>query len=311
MTHLPLPQNITVLMGGPSAEREVSLRSGQAAAQALREAGFTVEECVINSETFSLPPTTEMVFIALHGTFGEDGQVQDMLRKWGVPYTGADAESSRLAFDKELTKEQFRMHGVPTPPGQLVKNISEVTLPLPLFIKPNAQGSSVGSGRVTDPEKLEEVLANALQFGPTALVELLIEGKELTVGVVDGQALPVVEIVPQKGFYDYKNKYTPGNTLYFCPARLPEEISKRVQELALEAHRAVGNPVYSRVDFLLENDTTPYCLEVNTIPGMTGTSLLPKSAAAAGISFPELCKKIVALSWARQNKPEPDERGTP
>jgi D-alanine-D-alanine ligase len=182
-------------------------------------------------------------------------------------------------------------------------------LPFPLFIKPNAQGSSVGSGKVLDKESLAAVLQNALDFGQPALVERLIDGKELTVGILNNHALPIVEIVPQQGFYDYQNKYTPGNTVYHCPARISDEVAKRVQELALEAHRSIGNPVYSRVDFLLENDTDPYCLEVNTIPGMTGTSLLPKSAAAAGISFPELCKKIVVLSWERhlqQLEPTPE-----
>jgi D-alanine-D-alanine ligase len=178
--------------------------------------------------------------------------------------------------------------------------LEEITLPLPLFVKPNAQGSSVGSRPVFTAEELPAALADALHYGPSALVERYIRGRELTVGVLADQSLPIVEIVPRAGFYDYKNKYTAGNTDYYCPANLPGDVTELIRKQALAAHRAVGNPVYSRVDFLLENDVHAYCLEVNTIPGMTATSLLPKSAAAAGITFPELCRKIVELSWARQ-----------
>lgn len=302
-----VPQHITVLMGGPSAEREVSLRSGAAAAKALREAGFTVTELPIDGPDFILPSDTEIVFIALHGTFGEDGQVQKILDDLKVPYTGADAEGSYIAFDKELTKERFRANGVPTPEGELVSSISEVTLPLPLFVKPNAQGSSVGSRPVFTQEELAPALEDALKYGPTALVERFIRGKELTVGVLGDQALPVVEIAPLEGFYDYKNKYTAGRTEYFCPARLADNVAEMVRKHALAAHRAIGNPVYSRVDFILD-DIYPYCLEVNTIPGMTATSLLPKSAAAAGLSFPQLCRNIVILSWNRfQLPPQPEK----
>jgi D-alanine-D-alanine ligase len=296
------PHRLAVLMGGPSAEREVSLRSGAAAAAALREAGFEAVEVTVDGADFTVPTGTDLVFLALHGTFGEDGQVQDLLDRRGIPFTGADAATSRLAFDKEKTKEQFRRHGVPTPEGQLVRSLEEVTLSLPVFIKPNAQGSSVGTHPATTRAELAAALADALKFDSSALVERYIRGRELTVGVLGDEALPIVEIRPRDGFYDYANKYTKGRTDYFCPADLPAEITAQIRRHALAAHRAVGNAVYSRVDFLLEKDTDPWCLELNTIPGMTATSLLPKAAAVAGLAFPQLCRRIVELSWAARRQ---------
>jgi D-alanine-D-alanine ligase len=296
------PHRIAVLMGGPSAEREVSLRTGAACAGALREVGYDVTEIVVDDENFVLPENTELAFLAMHGPFGEDGQVQDILRARGIPFTGADADTSRITIDKEKTKERFRAVGVPTPQGQIVHRIEEVTVPLPVFIKPNTLGSSVGSRAARTRVELEQGLADALKYDSAVLVEQLIDGRELTVGVLGSQVLPVVEIRPLAGFYDYTNKYTQGKTEYFCPAPLSEELTATIQRQALAAHRAVGNAIYSRVDFLLEGDRA-YCLEINTIPGMTATSLLPKAAAAVGITFPELCRRIVELSWvARQTE---------
>ena len=297
-----LPHKIAVLKGGPSAERDVSLRSGAAAAEALRAGGFDVTEVTVEGPDFVLPDGTELAFLALHGTFGEDGQVQDILTARGIPYTGANAEVSRIAFDKEKTKEKFRAAGVPTPEGQLVGSVGEVTLSLPLFVKPNEQGSSVGTHPATTREELAAALADALKFGPRALVERFILGRELTVGVLGDEALPIVEIRPLDGFYDYTNKYTKGRTEYFCPAPLPEEVTRAIRQHALAAHRSLGRTVYSRIDFLLEKDMNAYCLEVNTLPGMTATSLLPKAAAAGGLTFPQLCRRIVELSWAERRK---------
>ena len=296
------PQRIAVLMGGPSAEREVSLRTGAACAGALREAGFEVSEVVVEDENFVVPPGTDLAFISLHGTFGEDGKVQDILNARGIPFTGADADTSRITIDKEKTKEKFRAAGVPTPQGQLVQRVEEITVPLPVFIKPNSQGSSVGSRAARTRQEAAAAITDALKYDSSVLVEQLINGRELTVGVLGTQVLPVIEIRPLEGFYDYTNKYTKGKTEYFCPAPISEEITGLIQRYALAAHRSVGNTIYSRVDFLLEGDK-PYCLEINTIPGMTGTSLLPKAAAAVGITFPELCRRIVELSWtARQTE---------
>jgi D-alanine-D-alanine ligase len=296
------PQRIAVLMGGPSAEREVSLRTGQAAAGALREAGYDVTEVVLETEQFSLPENTDMAFLALHGTFGEDGKVQDILNARGIPFTGASADVSRVTIDKEKTKEKFRQAGVPTPAGQLVKKLDEVTVPLPVFIKPNTQGSSVGSRAASTREELAAAVTDALKYDSEVLVEQLINGKELTVSILGGQVLPIIEIHPLDGFYDYTNKYTKGRTEYFCPGRFPTDVTTKIQELALKAYQSVGDPVYGRVDFLLEKEINPYCLEINTIPGMTATSLLPKAAAAVGITFPQLCKQIIELSWAARRK---------
>lgn len=298
------PHRITVLKGGPSAEREVSLRSGAASAEALREAGYEVTEVTVEDENFVLPANTDLAFLAMHGTFGEDGQVQDILTARGIAYTGADADTSRITIDKEKTKERFRQGGVPTPAGQLVSRVEDVTIPLPVFIKPNSQGSSVGSRAAHTPEELAAAVTDALKFDSAVMVEQLINGRELTVGVLGDQVLPIIEIRPLDGFYDYTNKYTKGRTEYFCPAALSPEITAKIQAFALAAHRSVGNTIYSRVDFLLENDLS-YCLEINTIPGMTATSLLPKAAAAVGIDFPKLCRRIVELSWATRQK----ERG--
>lgn len=288
------PKKIAVLKGGPSAEREVSLRSGAAAAAALSEGGFDVTEVTVEGPDFVLPAGTEFAFLALHGTFGEDGQVQDILASRRIPFSGADAATSRIAFAKEATKEKFRAAGVPTPEGQLVSRLDEITLPLPLFVKPNEQGSSVGTHPATTREELAAALDDALKFGPSALVERFIRGRELTVGILGDQALPIVEIHPLDGFYDYTNKYTKGRTEYFCPALLPEDVARTIQHHALAAHRSLGRTVYSRIDFLLEKDLTPYCLEVNTLPGMTKTSLLPKIARAAGMDYATLCEQILA-----------------
>jgi len=296
------PQRIAVLMGGLSAEREVSLNSGAAVSKALTEAGYDVIAVSVDEASVPLPAGIDLAFLALHGTFGEDGQVQDLLAARGIPYTGASAAVSRIAFDKEKTKEKLREHGVPTPEGQLVRRLEEVTLPLPVFIKPNAQGSSVGTRAATTPEELASALKEALKFDSSALVERLIVGRELTVGVLGDQVLPIVEIHPLDGFYDYTNKYTKGRTEYFCPARIPEDVTQIIQRHALTAHRAIGGAVYSRIDFLLEKDLSPSCLEINTIPGMTATSLLPKAAAAVGLTFPQLCRRIVELSWAERRK---------
>ena len=296
------PHRLAVLKGGPSAERDVSLSTGAAATDALREAGYEVAEVIVEDENFVVPDGTDLAFLALHGTFGEDGQVQKILAARGIPYTGASMEASRIAFDKEKTKEKLRQHGVPTPEGQLVRRLEEITLPLPVFIKPNAQGSSVGTHPATTRQELASALADALKFDTSVLVERFIRGRELTVTVLGDEVLPIIEIHPLEGFYDYTNKYTKGRTEYFCPAALPDSITALIQRYALAAHRSVGDTVYSRVDFLLEEDVFPYCLEINTIPGMTATSLLPKAAAAVGIAFPQLCRRIVELSWAARQK---------
>lgn len=297
------PRKLAVLMGGPSAEREVSLRTGAAVAGALREAGYEVEEITVDHVgKFEIPPGTDLAFLAMHGTFGEDGQVQDILTAKKIPFTGANAAVSRICIDKDKTKAEFTRAGVPVPQGQLVARVEDIHLPLPLFIKPNTLGSSVGSAPVHERAQLAEAFALAARYGTPVLVERFIKGKELTVGVLGDTVLPIIEIKPLEGFYDYTNKYTKGKTEYLCPAPIDATITAKIQAHAFAAHRAVGRAVYSRIDFLLEDNGAAWCLEINTIPGMTATSLLPKAAGAVGITFPELCRRIVELSWEERRR---------
>ncbi|MBX7158166.1 MAG: D-alanine--D-alanine ligase [Verrucomicrobiae bacterium] len=292
---------IVVLKGGISAEREVSLRSGAAVAKALREKGYEAEELDVVSEEFVLP-VCDVVFIALHGTFGEDGQVQAILDKQNLIYTGCGQAASEKAFDKVVSKEIFVDHEVPTPAFEICKKGERPSLALPFVVKPSRQGSSVGISRVVSQEQVDSALTLAFQYDDEVIVEQMIVGKELTVGVLGDQALPVVHIEPQEGFYDYQNKYTAGRTWYHCPADLSKLVTEAVQEAALSAHQALGCEVYSRVDVLLDAQERPWVLEANTIPGMTETSLLPKAAAAAGIGFGDLCERIVFLSQAMRKK---------
>lgn len=299
---------ITVLMGGPSSEREVSLATGRAVARGLREAGVAeVHELDVKGPDFELPEGTTLAFNCLHGTFGEDGQVQAILRDQGMPGTGAGERASRLAFDKLASKEVFVAAGVPTPEFVIVEpeRITELPpLPVPLVVKPTREGSSVGVHIVQTPEEWLPAAQDTARHGCPLLVEAFVEGRELTVGILGGVALPVIEIRPRSGFYDMANKYPwmsggASDDLgsdYLCPAPLDEELTQKVQDAALAAHEALGIEVVSRVDVLLDADGQPWVLEANTIPGMTETSLLPKAAAAAGIAFPELCLRIAALS---------------
>ena len=295
--------NIVVMLGGPSAERDVSLNSGAGVATALRWLGHGVTEVDPQDGTFTLPPKTDVVFLALHGTYGEDGTVQQQLEKLGVPYTGCDAEASRIAFDKVLTKQRCVETGVPTAKF-LVVDSEKTPWPIgwqpPLVVKPVRQGSSVGLQFVERVAEWSDALREASRHGAELLVEEKIVGRETTVGILDGAALPVVEVRPKSGSYDYRNKYTPGNTEYFCPAEFDAATTARIQAAALGAFRAVGGRDYARVDVMVRANGEPVVLEVNTLPGMTPTSLLPKAAAAAGISYEQLCQRMIEL--ARQRK---------
>jgi D-alanine-D-alanine ligase len=305
MTHLHSfspPSKIAVLKGGPSAEREVSFLSGGRVAEALRKAGYQVEEIVVNGPDFVIPPGTDVAFLGLHGTFGEDGQIQRILDERGISYTGSGAEASAIAFDKGLSKDRFVAAGIPTPRSELLSRAEDRQLPIPVVVKPPCQGSSVGIALVRNESEFAPALAEALKFGAPVLVEQLIEGRELTVGVLGDEALPVIEIRPKSGWFDYKNKYTEGLTDEICPAPISEPLTKRAQELAVASHRALGCQVYSRTDLMLDAAGQFHVLEVNTLPGMTATSLLPRAAATAGIPFEKLCETIVLLSC---QKPRP------
>lgn len=297
--------NITVMLGGPSAEREVSLRSGAAVAAALRSLGHKVSEVDPQDGEFDLPKETDVVFLVLHGTYGEDGTVQRRLDELGAVYTGCDAEASRIAFDKVLTKKLCLQAAVPTAKFVVFKSAG-VPWPQgwqpPLVVKPVRQGSSVGLQFVERVEDWQTALAEAMKFDSEVLVEEKIVGRETTVGILGGGALPVVEVRPRVGSYDYRNKYTAGCTEYFCPAPFDATTTKRIQDAALGAFKAVGGRDYARVDVMVRATGEPVVLEVNTLPGMTETSLLPKAAAATGLSYAQLCQRMVDLALRRNEK---------
>ena len=296
--------NIVVMLGGPSAEREVSLRSGAGVVKALRSIGHTVVELDPKTPNWILPPDTGIVCLApLHGTYGEDGTVQRQLEKLGAIYTGCGSEASRIAFDKFLTKKKCIEAGVPTAKFIVVhseKTLLPKNLQLPLVVKPVRQGSSVGLQFVERAEDWQNALAEAFKFDSEVLVEEKIIGRETTVGILDGEALPIVEVRPKVGSYDYRNKYTAGNTEYFCPADFDLTTTKKIQAAALGAFHAIGGRDCARVDVMVRPNGEPIVLEVNTLPGMTETSLLPKAAAAAGLSYEELCQRMIDMALERE-----------
>ena len=290
------------MLGGPSAEREVSLRSGAAVAMALGALGHTVREVDPREESWELPPKTDVVFLALHGTYGEDGTVQTRLDLLGVPYTGCDAVASRIGFDKALTKERFLSTGVPTARYLVVDSVTS-RWPMgwnpPVVLKPVCQGSSVGLQFVERVADWSKAVAEALRYDSRVLMEEKISGRECTVAILGDEALPIVEVRPKVGAYDYQNKYTAGLTEYFCPAAFAAGVTANIQSAAVAAFRAIGGRDYSRVDVMVRPDGEPVVLEVNTLPGMTETSLFPKAAAAAGLSYAQLCQRMIDLALKR------------
>ena len=285
-------------MGGTSSEREVSLRSGAAVAEGLAQAGFEAVPVVLDANRIdALPAGVEAVFIALHGGYGENGGVQADLDRLGVPYTGPGAAASRITIDKIATKRVLDAAGVPTAPFEVLPRGCDATsLPLPVVVKPPRDGSSVGISKVTEPSQWAAALADARAADPQGevLVEAYIPGREWTVGVVGDEALPVVEIQAPDGWYGYQAKYTKGMTNYVFPES-PEDapLVAQCQLLALLSFKAVGCRGVSRIDFRVTPDGRPYVLEINTIPGFTATSLLPKAAAKKGLSFSALCARLL------------------
>ena len=342
---------VLVLMGGTSAERDVSLVSGEAIVQALKDAGHQVlaldaaqgQQLLSNDGKYlpggvkQKPPDVaelerkskqatleaihsfdfsevDVVFLALHGGQGEDGTIQALLDLTGKPYTGSGVLASALAMDKAMSKKIFEREGIPTPEWFLVDDpdLSDVSpivdriessLGFPCVVKPNNQGSTVGLTVVEKSEDLKKALECAREFSSRILVERYITGRELTVGVLGDTALPVVEIIPEHGIYDYECKYTHGKSSYVCPAEISEEKTKEIQAISLKAFKALGCEGYARVDFRYGDDHRFYCLEVNTLPGMTSLSLVPKAAKALGIDFPELVDRIARLALKR-DEPE-------
>lgn len=299
---------VAVIYGGDSAEREVSILSGNAVCDGLKSAGFDaflvdVSEVLISKGDLSAfvgPHRPDVAFLAVHGTHAEDGAIQGLLELLHIPYTGSGIQSSALAMDKERAKMILSAHGLPVPRGWLVRSGDK----LPnigagkFIVKPNAQGSTVGVTFVNDSVELPAAVERALQYDSAVLIEELIEGVEISVPVLDDRALPPVEIVPQSGSYDFESKYTPGATEEICPARLAPDVFAKAQEYAVRAHQALGCSGATRTDMIVRNGE-PVILEVNTLPGMTGTSLLPNSARVAGIEFPQLCAWMVEDALAR------------
>src|SRR5947208_5224583 len=304
-TREELPKKIAVLMGGPGSEREVSLATGRGVAKALRSLGAEVVEIDVRNEDFQLPNDVDLAFITIHGTFGEDGQIQKILERRGIAYTGDGVSASETAFDKIRTKEKFRENGVTTPPWEVIHAGQRPTITLPIVVKAPRQGSTVGVVIVKNEGEVESAIGEAAKYGRELLIEKFVSGRELTIGVLGDQALPILEIIPKGGFYDFNNKYPflnpqgGGGAEHVCPAKIDPTRTKQIQEQALHAFRALGLVVYGRVDVLLSDSGEPFVLEVNTIPGMTEASLLPEAAAAAGINYIDLCARIIALSRAR------------
>ena len=298
---------IAVLMGGPGAEREVSIASGRSVVHALGAKGYRVKGVDVVDTNPELPEGTGLVFNVIHGTFGEDGKLQTYLEALGIPYTGAGVKSSEVAFDKNLSKKCFLEHGVPTPASEIVNCADGVKLPemsVPFVVKPPREGSSVGIRVVKNVSESMAAIEKASRFSSDLLVEEFVEGRELTVGVLNGEVFPVVEIAPPEGeWYDMETKYPwlsgkEVGSQYTCPADLTPEENSIVQAAAKKAHDVLGIEVYSRVDVLLNSFGNPYVLEANTIPGMTESSLLPMGAAEAGYSFGDLCVMIAEISLA-------------
>jgi D-alanine-D-alanine ligase len=296
---------VGVLMGGWSAERDVSLRTGEGVAEALESRGYDVARLVWGPENADLSSLVceadvDVVFVALHGRGGEDGCVQGMLELLGVPYTGSGVLASALAMDKLKAKELFRLHNVPTPPYYVASredldHLEQVhgSFGYPAIVKPRREGSSVGLAKATGLRELGEAIERALAYDEHALVERFVKAMEVHVGILDGRVIGAIEVAPKGGLYDYAAKYTAGLTDYVCPPRLLPTRLRGVTNLAERAARALSCSGACRVDLLVTEGENEYVLEVNTLPGMTATSLLPKIAAAAGIDYPSLCETIV------------------
>ena len=303
-----LPKKIAVLMGGPGSERSVSLATGAGGSKALHSLGVEVVDVDVRDEKFPLPKDVDLAFNCIHGTFGEDGQLQKILEDRGVAYTGDGVDESRVAFDKILSKEKFLARNIVTPKSEVIDAGQHPKMSVPLVVKPARQGSTVGIVIVKNENELDAALKEAAKFDRRLLIEKFVSGRELTIGILGDQALPIIEIIPKGGFYDFNTKYpflnpqAGASAEHVCPAKIDNALTKRIQELALRAFRALDLKVYGRADVLLSEKGEPFVLEVNRIPGMTETSLLPEAAAVAGINYVDLCVRIIELSRAARGR---------
>lgn len=260
-------------------------------------------ECAIGPNVIEICSQADIVFLALHGQNGEDGKIQAMFDLLDIKYTGTDYISSALSMDKAISKELFTKYGIPTPKGITIckgdRNIVDAWSIYPSIVKVNCGGSSVGVYMAEDKAQLEEALEKAFQYESRVIIEQYIAGREFSIGVMDGKALPIIEIAPKVGFYDYKNKYQAGSTVETCPAELDANVTKAMQSCAETVYRALRLKTYARMDFRMDSEFNFYCLEANTLPGMTPTSLLPQEAAAIGVDFEELCQQIIDISMKK------------
>ncbi|MFQ5900023.1 MAG: D-alanine--D-alanine ligase [Thermodesulfobacteriota bacterium] len=334
-------KKIGVLMGGRSAERKISLKTGEAVLRALKGRSYQVAGIDVDDKIYEklIKEGIEVAFIALHGRYGEDGTIQGLLEFMGIPYTGSGVTASALAMNKVLAKRLFKCQGVPTPAytvlsvdkdrldmplfqqsseqNNMVKQFSELNtavpnaltvvktaqckcsdgglsdLAFPVVVKPPSEGSAIGVRVVYDEDGLRKAICDTGVYSSSILIEEFIDGSEVTVGIIEGEVLPTIEIVPEKGFYDYTAKYTPGMTEYLIPTSLDEETDRNVQRLALKTYETLGCRGGARVDMMIDKDRKPWVLEINTIPGMTETSLLPRSAQSIGIGFDSLVERLL------------------
>lgn len=305
---------VGVLYGGRSAERDVSIMSGEGVNEALRSAG--VDAHLFDTGERSLADLAaagfDRVFVALHGRYGEDGTLQGALELLGLPYTGSGPMASSLAMDKTMTKRVWLQHGLPTPAFESLDAQSELrTVPdrlgLPLILKPPHEGSTVGITKVVGYSDMKDAYEQAARFDDNVLAEQFIAGRELTVAVLGtgraARALPVIEIVAPGGNYDYEHKYFSDETQYFCPADLPDAVARQVEDIAERAYRALGCAGWGRIDFMLDANHQPWLLEANTSPGMTSHSLVPMAAKAVGMSYAELCVAILSEASCKVHSP--------
>ena len=295
------PKKIAVLMGGPGEEKDVSLKSGQAIKKALNHNGYDVTSIILDTKLEKLVKellSVDLVFLGLHGNIGENGTIQGFLDALGIIYTGSGPLSSAICMDKNISKIIAKNNGIMTPKWNLCNTaIHDAKMNYPVIVKPNGQGSTVGLQIAHNESELKPALEYAFNYDNSVLVEEYIKGRELTVMLIDGKAQPVCEIIPSHEFYDYECKYTAGMSKYICPAEIDDNISNYVKKISENLFDLLKCENYSRADFRMDDQNKFWFLEMNTLPGMTDTSLAPMSALAAGISFNELIDKIVMHAW--------------
>jgi len=291
---------VGILMGGPSEEREVSIATGEAVIDACVENGYTPTAFgFINNYKKHLKrlKTQNIIFNALHGGIGENGSIQKWLDKNNIKYTGSGSIASSLCMDKAASKEIAKRNGIETPDWQLIQKTNQkVKISPPFVIKPNDQGSTIGLSIVKDDQLTQSAMDLAFQHGNSIIIEKFISGRELTIPIINEEAYPIVEINPKNNFYDYECKYTPGMSEYLCPANLEQDLVEKIETNTMQLFNKFNCSVYARADYILDKSGVPYFLEMNTLPGMTSTSLVPKSANAKGQSFQQLIRHIIELS---------------